>query len=126
VAHQSDFSKPVFSRVSHLFSRGIAVSARFPAHSGSQQNPSHFSRCRRALVEPAAKLTAALGEASLDAGQYLRRIVTEASQCRECGQPGNIFRSICEHCGAGNPSKVNVSPSMVATGLGCELVLLLV
>ena len=62
----------------------------------------------------------------LSTGKRLaKRFWHEASACRECGRPANPLAWICEHCGTGNPVKIDVSPQLVFTAVACEIALLL-
>jgi ribosomal protein L37E len=68
----------------------------------------------------------ALAKAQQGLRQYLRSLVKEVSQCRECGHPVNLLRDeVCERCGAGKPVKVSISPSLLVTAAACELTLIL-
>ena len=60
-----------------------------------------------------------------DARTSVRRRVHESLLCRECGQQVRLLANVCEHCGAGNPIKIHVSPSLIITAAACEAVLIL-
>jgi len=59
------------------------------------------------------------------AGRSLWLRLKRASTCRECGCPVSPLASVCQSCGAGNPFKVGVSPQLLLTAVGCEIILLL-
>jgi len=58
-------------------------------------------------------------------GRSLWLRLKRASTCRACGCPVNPLAGVCQDCGAGNPFKVGVSPQLLLTAVGCEIVLLL-
>ena len=95
------------------------ISRRFPLETF------HTSRPGRTTGLPAASLKATLANACRAAREHLRLIAQEASACRACGRPAKLLSNICEHCGAGNPIKVNISFSVFVTAVGCELALVL-
>ena len=86
----------------------------------------HLSRCRDTILVSAARLKTALGNGYGRFRQYLSRLARELSSCRECGRPVKISWDVCEHCGAGKPVKIDVSPSVFVTAVCCQVTLLLI
>ncbi len=53
----------------------------------------------------------------------LRR-VRESLLCRECGKRVHLLADVCNHCGAGNPVKIHISPVLLVAAIACEAVLI--
>ena len=71
-----------------------------------------------------ARSAALAGRITRGSGQTLRVLGIEAPACRQCGEPAGLFASICEHCGARNPIRLNIAPSVLVTGVACEISLI--
>jgi predicted amidophosphoribosyltransferase len=54
----------------------------------------------------------------------LRR-VRESLLCRECGKQVHLLADVCDHCGAGNPVKIHISPVLLLTAIACEAFLIM-
>ena len=52
------------------------------------------------------------------------RLAEEATACRECRRRVSFLSKICRHCGAGNPVRIPVSPSVVVTVFGSQLAII--
>ena len=86
----------------------------------------HLSRFRDTILVSAVRLKTALGNGYDGLGQYLSRFARELSTCRECGRPVKVSWDVCEHCGAGKPVMIDVSPSVFITAVCCQVTLLLI
>lgn len=60
-----------------------------------------------------------------DAKTSVCRRVRESLLCRECGKQVSPLADVCDHCGAGNPVKIHVSPSLLITAITCEAYLIM-
>ena len=59
------------------------------------------------------------------AGEWLKRLMDEWRNCRECGGRVAPLAQICRHCGARNPIKISAVQSVVLSAALAETLLLL-
>jgi ribosomal protein L40E len=71
------------------------------------------------------RLSPAVGHWLQDARTSVRRRVRESLVCRECGKQVGLLADVCDHCGAGNPVRIHVSPSLLITAISCEACLIM-
>jgi ribosomal protein L40E len=71
-----------------------------------------------------ARPQASAGRIARRCRQAAEALGIEAPTCRQCGEPAGLFASICEHCGARNPIRFDIAPSVLVTGVLCELSLI--
>ena len=89
-------------------------------------HPCRDTQLHRTRAVAAAALLTALAHAPQGVRRYLRQAADDFSRCRECGRRVSLLRNdVCEHCGAGRPLKLNISPCVLITGVGSELTVLL-
>ncbi len=60
-----------------------------------------------------------------DAKILVLRRVRESLLCRECGKQVGLLADVCDHCGAGNPVKINISPVLLFAAIACEAFLIM-
>ena len=92
-------------------------------HREPKSQKSYLWWCHSPILALPTRLGIAVRNAAHGVREYLRRLAKDVSECRECGRPANFFSTICKHCGAGNPIKINISLSVLVTGIVCELTL---
>jgi hypothetical protein len=84
------------------------------------------SRSYRWLLPMMVVSTTALANVVRRGKESLQVSVKRFFECRQCGHPVNLLRNdLCERCGAARPVKLDISPSVLVTAVGCELALLL-
>ena len=111
-------------RAKSLYERTIVL-ARLKLQRGSKSREPRHGAYRRATLTRAARWMAALAETGHAVRHYAHGLTGEASACRECGRPAKLSWKTCEHCGAGNPVRINISASVLITGVGSELSIVL-
>ena len=76
------------------------------------------------LYSSVARPEAVAGRIGRGFGQAVRMLGVDGPTCRQCGAPAGLFASICQQCGARNPVRFDIAPSVLVTGVLCELSLI--
>jgi len=71
------------------------------------------------------RLPPAVRQELQDAKTLVLRRVRESLLCRECGKQVSPLADVCDHCGAGNPVKIHISPTLLFTAIACEAYLIM-
>jgi len=71
------------------------------------------------------RLPPAVRQELQDAKTLVLRRVRESLLCRECGKQVSLLADVCDHCGAGNPVKIRISPTLLFTAIACEAYLIM-
>lgn len=104
-----------------VLARSITLQDRAP----EQKTPTIRPACRKAIHGLSVVTLLAFRAVYHELRRDLLSRAREIFACRSCGHQANPFWRLCEHCGAGHPVQVRVSPSLVVTIVTCEVSIVL-